>query len=72
MYPLVCVLVSLAPTAAGAAPTAERAHAIGVEACAYFYPLVTMDVTRRQRFDDVGFKRPVPIGALRSKYREAV
>jgi hypothetical protein len=66
------VLVSLVPTAAGAAPTAERAHAIGVEAYAYLYPLVTMDVTRRQRFDDVGLKRPVPIGALSSKYRETV
>jgi hypothetical protein len=33
---------------AGAAPTAERAHAIGVDAYTYLYPLVTMDVTRRQ------------------------
>ena len=45
---LVCVLASLAPTAAGAAPTTERAHAVGVDAYAYPYPLVTMDVTRRQ------------------------
>jgi hypothetical protein len=28
--------------------TAEEAHAIGVDAYLYFYPLVTMDVTRRQ------------------------
>jgi hypothetical protein len=36
------------PAAAGAVPTAERAHAIGVDAYAYLYPLVTMDLTRRQ------------------------
>jgi hypothetical protein len=35
--------------ARGAEPvTAEEAHAIGVEAYLYFYPLVTMDLTRRQ------------------------
>jgi hypothetical protein len=32
----------------GAPVTAEEAHAIGVEAYIYFYPLVTVDVTRRQ------------------------
>jgi hypothetical protein len=31
----------------GASPTAEEAHQIGIEAYVYFYPLVTMDVTRR-------------------------
>jgi hypothetical protein len=34
--------------AALASVTAEEAHAIGVDAYLYFYPLVTMDVTRRQ------------------------
>jgi hypothetical protein len=32
-----------------AAPaTEEEAHAIGVDAYLYFYPLVTMEITRRQ------------------------
>jgi hypothetical protein len=34
--------------AAQQAPTAQEAHEIGVEAYIYFYPLVMMDVTRRQ------------------------
>ena len=28
--------------------TPEAAHAIGVDAYLYFYPLVTMDITRKQ------------------------
>ncbi len=43
---------SLAPSAsAQGAPTAiteQEAHAIGVDAYVYFYPLITMDLTRRQ------------------------
>ena len=41
----------LTPAAMADSPpaiTAEEAHAIGVDAYLYFYPLVTMDVTRRQ------------------------
>jgi hypothetical protein len=34
--------------AATASITAEEAHAIGVEAYVYFYPLITMETTRRQ------------------------
>ena len=36
-----------AAVSAEAAPTAERAHAIGVDAYTYLYSLVTMDVTRQ-------------------------
>ncbi|WP_084572700.1 DUF1254 domain-containing protein [Methylocapsa aurea] len=47
------LLLSLAPAARAEAPlaapvTAEEARAIGVEAYVYFYPLVTMDLTRKQ------------------------
>ena len=50
---LTCVLiaagslhVSLTSNAESISP--EEAHAIGVEAYLYFYPLVTMDITRKQ------------------------
>ena len=38
----------IAPTPAAQPTSAEDAHAIGVQAYLYFYPLVTMDLTRRQ------------------------
>jgi hypothetical protein len=43
------IAVLAAPTAAGAQTpiTEQEIHAIGVDAYLYFYPLVTMDVTRR-------------------------
>ncbi|MGH6803878.1 MAG: hypothetical protein ACREC3_10995 [Methyloceanibacter sp.] len=40
------LLPLLAPPAR--AITEEEAHSIGVSAYLYFYPLVTMDITRRQ------------------------
>ena len=38
----------VASTIASAAVTEEEAHAIGVDAYTYFYPLITMDITRQQ------------------------
>ena len=37
-----------APTRAQSAVTEQEAHAIGVDAYLYFYPLVIMDITRKQ------------------------
>ena len=46
---MACLLMPAAFSASGAAAiTQEEAHAIGVDAYVYLYPIVLMDVTRRQ------------------------
>ena len=42
------MLSGIAATGTSAAVSEQEAHAIGVDAYVYFYPLVTMDVTRKQ------------------------
>src|SRR5271165_5157574 len=45
---LLGVLMSGAPALAAEPITEQQAHAIGVDAYIYFYPLVTMDLTRKR------------------------
>ena len=45
---LVAMAALSSPTVAATAVTEQEAHAIGVDAYIYFYPLVTMDLTRKQ------------------------
>ena len=47
---LVCLALAPAAVAQNVQPTVTEAeaHAIGVDAYVYFYPLVTMDITRKQ------------------------
>ena len=46
---LALIAATLAPAMAATGPvTDEEAHAIGVDAYLYFYPILTMDVTRKQ------------------------
>src|SRR6266550_4629567 len=60
----------------GAPITEQEAHAIGVDAYVYLYPLITMDITRRQLTNtDKGFGRgpmcsPRQAGARRARRRE--
>ena len=42
------LLLAPPPAAMAQAITEQEAHAIGVDAYVYFYPLITMDLTRRQ------------------------
>jgi hypothetical protein len=50
--------VSQSPVARAQAITEEQAHAIGVDAYVYLYPLITMDITRKQLTNtDEGFGR---------------
>lgn len=48
-FALLCAVASAAPLARAADPiTGEAARRIGIDAYLYFYPLLTMDITRKQ------------------------
>lgn len=57
---LTLMVSTLAPSAAQSI-SADEAQAIATEAYVYFYPLVTMDLTRKQlnefRFEDRRYRR---------------
>ena len=56
---LALMAATLAPAMAATGPvTEEEAHAIGVDAYLYFYPILTMDVTRKQLTNE----EPMPGG----------
>src|SRR5262249_8676783 len=55
----IIVATSPAPTRAQTEITEQVAHAIGVDAYVYFYPLVTMDVTRLQSTNMEPGKEPL-------------
>jgi hypothetical protein len=58
--PFVLGLMAMLPASAGAqAPiTEQEAHAVAVDAYLYFYPLITMDVTRKQSTNIEAGKNP--------------
>ena len=55
---LTCAIVAIAPMARAQAITPEQAHSIAVDAYVYFYPLITMDVTRRVGTNIESGKKP--------------
>jgi hypothetical protein len=64
---LALMAATLAPAmAATGAVSEEEAHAIGVNAYLYFYPIVTMDVTRKQLTNET--PGPASIGGPMNRF----